>query len=150
MDGVIGAVVIGLMASGVAAVTIRDARQIVVVIDVTGRAGHAGMEAIENEASAAVIEARTRPADGVMARTALRDGETLCIVDRVVGLQVRGQVTGGVAAIGRLDDQRVVVIDVAGSAGSGGGRNVHACQREARNAVIEGRQIGPGNGVVTI
>lgn len=78
------------MAPGVAAVTIRDVRQIEIAIDVTGRAGRAGMKAIENETGRAVIETRTRPARGVMARTALRDGETLLRVDRVIRLLIGG------------------------------------------------------------
>lgn len=87
---VVRAVVIGLMAPGVAAVTIRDVRQIEIAIDVTGRAGRAGMKAIENETGRAVIETRTRPARGVMTRTALRDGETLLRVDRVIRLLIGG------------------------------------------------------------
>ena len=118
MHRVIGAAVIGLMAAGVAAVIIRDARQIVVVTHVTGRAGQAGMETVENETGRAVIESRTRPTRGVMTRTALRDGETLLIVDRVIRLLIRGQVTAGIAAVRRLNRQRVVVVDMAGDARS--------------------------------
>ena len=55
-----------------------------------------------------------------------------------------------ITAIGRLDRQREVVIDVAGRAGGGGGRHVHASQREAGDAVIERSQIGPGDSVVAI
>jgi hypothetical protein len=90
MYGVVGIGPVRLVATSVAAVAIRDARQIIVAIDVTGRAGRAGMEAIENETSSAVIESRARPARSVMARTALCDGKTLCIVDRVIRLLIRG------------------------------------------------------------
>ena len=137
MHRVGGAVVIGLMATGVAAVTIRDAGQIVVAIDVTRCTGDAGMEPIENETSRAVIESRTRPARGVVTRTALRDGETRLIVDGVIRLLIRGQVARGIAAVRRLNRQRVVVADVARDAGSGRGRDVHAGQRKAGHAVIK-------------
>ena len=147
---IVGAAVIGGVATGVAAVTVQDAGQIVVAIDVTGCTGHAGMEAVENETSRAVVERRTRPAGGVVARAALRDGEARLIVDGVIRLLVRGQVTACVAAVRRLDVQRVVVIDMARGAGSGRGRNVHAGQGKTRHAVIERSQIGPGDGVVAL
>jgi len=48
------------------------------------------------------------------------------------------EVARGVAAVGGLDGQRVVVIDVAGHAGSGCRRHVHAGESEAGDAVVEG------------
>ena len=47
------------------------------------------------------------------------------------------QVARRVATIGRLNRQRVVVIDMARGAGSGRGRDVHAGQRKAGHAVIK-------------
>ena len=108
------------------------------------------MEAIENETSGAVIESRTRPARGVMTRTALRDGETRRIVNRVIGLVIRGQVTAGIPAIVLLDRQRVIVVDVAGGAGSGRRRNVHAGQVESGHGVVKAAQIRPSDGVVAL
>src|SRR5215472_19101073 len=56
----------------------------------------------------------------------------------------------GVAAIGGLDGQRVVVAEVAGRAGSGRRGHVHAGERETRNAVVEGSEVRPRDGVVAI
>ena len=39
---------------------------------------------------------------------------------------------------------------MARDAGSGRGRDVHAGQRETGDAVVEGRQIGPGDGVMAV
>ena len=60
------------------------------------------------------------------------------------------QVAGRVATIGRLNRQRVVVIDVARDAGSRRRRNVHAGQRKTGHAVIKGAQIRPRDGVMAL
>ena len=57
---------------------------------------------------------------------------------------------GGVAAIGGLDGQRVVVVDVAGRAGSGRRGDMHAGQGEAGDGVIEGGHVSPSDVVVAI
>ena len=60
------------------------------------------------------------------------------------------EVARGVAAIGGLDGQRVVVADVAGHTGRRCRGHVHAGQSEARDAVIEGCQVRPRDGVMAI
>ena len=60
------------------------------------------------------------------------------------------QVAGSITAVIRLGIQRVVIVDVAGRAGSRRRRHVHAGQGEAGDRVIEGRHVGPGDGVVAI
>jgi hypothetical protein len=155
MRRVIGLLIIGLVTPGNAAVAVRDICQAVVVIDVARRTGRAGVKAIENETSGAVIERGGGPTRGVVASRALRHGEARSDVIRDIaahGLRTVPilEVAGGVAAVIRLNRQRVVVIDVAGHAGSGRGRHVHASQRKTGNAVIECAQVGPRDGVMAI
>ena len=55
-----------------------------------------------------------------------------------------------ITAIGRLDRQRVAVADVAGHTRSGRRGDMHAGKRETSDAVIEGSEISPRDGVVAI
>ena len=102
-----------------------------------------------------MIERSVRPTRGVVAGRALRHGEACGDVIRDAAAQsLRAvpvlEVARGVAAVSGLDGQRVAVADVAGHTGSGRRRHMHAGQGEARNAVIEGSEIGPRDGVVAI
>jgi len=60
------------------------------------------------------------------------------------------EVARGVAAVSGLDGQRVAVADVAGHAGRWCRGHVHAGQSEACDAVIEGCQVRPRDGVMAI
>ena len=122
MHGVIRFVPIGQVAGGVAAIS-RSCCQVVVVIGVAFRALHVGMRIGQWETSAGVIERRVRPSGGAVARGALRHREAGGDVIGDVAAKSLGavpilEVAGGVAAVRRLNRQRVVVIDVAGHARS--------------------------------
>ena len=60
------------------------------------------------------------------------------------------QVARRIAAVIRLDGQRVIAVDVAGHARGGRGGDVHAGQGEAGDGVIEGGHVGPSDVVVAI
>ncbi len=62
------------MAARIPAIGRRD-RQIVVVIDVAGSAGHGGMAIGQQKPGRAVVECRRRPTDRRMARRAIRHGK---------------------------------------------------------------------------
>ena len=119
----------------------------------TLRARCGGVGAHERETRDAVIEARlVRPGDGIVATRAVGNGERGAGggVHRVVGGLPIFQVATGVSAIGRLDLQVVVVIDVALRTLRnlpGGSHLVGVGEREARRAVIESG-VGPAGGVV--
>jgi hypothetical protein len=70
---------------------------------------------------------------------------------RIVRLLPGSQMAAGIAAVCRLDAQRIVVIDVTLRAGRDFPRRGHlvrVCQREASTVVIK-RRIRPARGVVT-
>jgi hypothetical protein len=89
------------VAARITAIVIRDVCQIVVVIDMTGRAGRRGVRAIENKTGAAVIKSSRAPTVRVVAIQAIRSGEgrTGCGVNWVIGLLPILEVAGGVATV---------------------------------------------------
>ena len=138
--------IIGLLpgsqvAAGIAAVTVANAGEIVVVIDVTLRAWGGGMCPVENKTGGAVIEGGCIPAHLIVTGAALRDGKALrrTGVGWIIRLLVRSEVAVRIAAaiVGDRSRQIVVVVDVAGLAGQ---RSVRAHQGESSvSLVIEGR-----------
>ena len=105
----------------------------------------------EREAGAAVIKNAIGPGGDGMARGAGRGSSG----------KRRGDVVGNIAAKGLRAEpgrlmtahavsgaQGVVVIDVAGDAGSGRWRHMRADKSETCGSVIERRDVGPGDGVV--
>lgn len=101
------------------------------------------------KARSGVVEGGVCPVDGVVTRRTLGDGEAGGDVIRDVATQSLcavplREMAGGVAAVGGLNSEIVVVIDVAVRTGRGG---MSACQGEAGDRVIEG-VVGPGDGVV--
>ena len=150
----------------VAAVAIRVRRcEVVVVIDVAVGAGVdlAGrrhlVRAKQRPARRRVVEGRRQKGDGIVTARAVRRGERgsrrrMHRVGRslpaatVVGIQM----TLGVSAIGRLNRQIVVVIDVAVGAGvdlAGRRHLVRIRQRKTGCRVIKIRVL-PGNRVVAV
>lgn len=139
----------GEVATGIAAIG-RSNLQVVVAIDVAGRAEHVGMPIGERKSGGTVVEFAIGPGgDGMASGTS-----------GSCGGESRGEVVGHGAAqscrfipvsrmagyaVGRI--QSVVIVDVAGSTGSGRGRLVRADKRETRNAVIEGSGIPSLRGV---
>ena len=102
-----------------------------------------------------MIERSVRPTRGVVAGGTLRHGEAGGDVIRDAATHRRRivpirQVATRMTAIGGLDSQCVAVADMAGNARSGRWGHVHAGQGEAGNAVIEGSEISPRDGVVAI
>ena len=113
----------------------------------------------EREARRTVIEGRRQERDSVVTVCAIRHSKcrTCGRVRRVVRplpspAVVGIQMTLGVSAIGRLNRQIVVVIDVAVGAGRYLARRCHAVrvrERKTRRGVIKIRVL-PGNGVVAV
>jgi len=132
--------VVGLLPGGEVAISIatiggRDL-QIVIVVDVAGRAGNVRVTLGELEAGGAVVESRGIPAHGVVAVRAIGDGERgACGGMRgIVGLLPGGEVAASVAAIRGGDLQVVVIVDVARGAGEVG---VAVGQRKAGGAMVK-------------
>src|ERR1700730_5714927 len=123
--------------------------QSVIIVDVAGSAGRRRgrhVRADKSEAGDAVIERSRAPSHGGVALGAVggRKSGAGGGVHGSGGLLPLGEMAAGVAAIGRLDLQVVIVVDVAGSAGNVG---VPVCQKKAGGAVIE-FAVGPfGDGV---
>lgn len=121
VDGIVRLLPRRQMALRISATRWRD-RQIVIVIDVAGRAGHVGVPGGERESRRAVIECCSCPTYGRVARRAIRRRE--CSARRRMhGARrclPRGQVALRVAAIGRRDRQIVIIIYVAQRAGDVG------------------------------
>jgi hypothetical protein len=95
-------------------------RQIVVSVDVAQSALHVGVSLCQREASRAVVEVTSRPGgDGVAGRASRgRRGESCSNVVRHVAAERLRAVPGGlVATHAVVRAQRVVIVDVAGSAG---------------------------------
>src|SRR5215472_359631 len=110
---------------------------------VAQRALHRSVQAGEREAGVVVIERTVGPIGGVVTGGALRHREAEGHVIRYVAAHSLRtvpifEVARGVAAIGGLDRQGVVIADVAGHAGSRCRRHVHAGESEAGDAVVEG------------
>jgi len=113
-------------------------RQIVIVINMAGCAGHVGVSRGEQETRGAVIECRRGPADCRMAGRAIRHCECGSC-GRMRGIRCRlpsRQMAARVSAIGRGDRQIVIVIDMAKRAGDVG---VAVGQQKSGGAVIEFR-----------
>lgn len=135
----------------------------VIIVDMTVSAGihlTGGGQLVrigQREAGGAVIKGGIQEGNGVMAIRAIRRGKrsTGCGVHGIVrslpATPVVGvQVALRVAAIGRLDRQIVVVVDMAIGAGihfSSGSQLMRIAEREAGGAVIKVRR-GPGSCVV--
>jgi len=117
--------------------------QIVVVVDMAGRAGHVGVAVRQQEAGRTVVESGGIPACGVVATGAVGgcEGRPGRGVDRIVGLLPGCEVAGRIAAIGGRDRQIIVVIYMATCARDVG---MAGRQRETRGAVIK-RDDAPGN-----
>jgi hypothetical protein len=111
----------GEVAAGIAAIG-RSGLQVVVSVDVAGRAGNIGVAVDQQETGDAVVECRGSPRDGVVTTRAICRGErsTRLRMRRSVGLLPSGEVAAGVSAVSRSDLQTVVVIDMAGGAGDRG------------------------------
>ena len=123
------------MATGIAAVGGRDL-EIVIVVDVAGRAGEIGVSLGQRKTREGVIEISGIPTLGGVAIRAIGRGKDRARrgVRGVIGPLPGGKVAAGVAAIGWSDLEVVVVIDVARRAGNIG---VAVGQREAGAVVIE-------------
>ena len=122
VGGVVGLLPSGEVALRVATIGGSDL-QVVIVVDVALRAlqRRRGVRIRKGEASGGVIEICVRPANGVVARGALGHREAGRDVIRNVAAHRLGavplrQVAGGIAAIGGLNLQIVIVVDVAGGA----------------------------------
>ena len=118
----------------VATVAIRvRGREIIVVVDVAVRAGvrfacrrHL-VRTRQRPAGRAVIEDGSGPRDRVVARRAVgcRKRCSASRVRRVIGLLPGRQVASGIPAVGRLDRQIVIVVDVTVRAGTHLARRGH-------------------------
>jgi len=100
--------------------TVQGSRQVVIVVDVAGSAGHAGMPIREREACHAVIEGRPCPTIHCMARRALRHREKRWVrgMRGIRRLLPGRQMAARIPAIVQTDARQVViVIDVARRAG---------------------------------
>ena len=127
------------MAAGIAAIR-RGNRQTVVVIDVAQIAGHVGMPVGQWESGGTVIEdARGPRRDGVASGAGgCRRGETGSDVIWNRAADARSaQKSRLVAAVAISGIERVIVIYVAGRAGSRR-RQMRSGQGETGNAVVEG------------
>lgn len=140
--------IVGLLPGGQVAARIAAIRgssfQIVVAVDVAGRANHVGMSVGERKAGGTVVEFAISPSgDAVAGGTSGSGGGESCsdVVRHSAAQGCRlipvAQVAGD--AVGRTE--RIVIVHVAGSAGRGCGRLVRPDKREARDAVIEGCRV---------
>jgi len=134
----IGAVVILC----VAGVTVGGQAAGVIAIDVARGAGHSGVRAGQRERRRVVIEGRRSPVGGRMADRAI-GWEASCNVRRIGGASE----VLLVAAIAGRRQGRVVVIDVARSAGH---RGVRTGEREGSLAVVEHGAIPVRGGVANL
>ncbi len=137
MNRVHRGVVVGLMAS------VASRRQCrVIVVYVTIRAGHRGVESRQRESCLGVIELAIRPLDGVVAQVARRWETKLYMVDRsrcaVVVLQVARRAS--------CTRQAVVVVDVAVRTSSRW-NCVRVCEDETSRRMIK-LAVGPLDRVV--
>jgi hypothetical protein len=125
------------MASRTSAVRWRN-RQIVVVVDVAGSAGHIRVAVRQQESCGRMVEIGRVPALGGMAGRAIRDGKDgpRRRVYGIVGLLPGRQVALRIPAVRRRDLQIVVVVDVAGCASHVG---MAVRQRKSRGIVIKFR-----------
>ena len=125
---------------------IRRNIQAVIVVDVAGSAGNAGVSVGERETERGVVKSSVRPFGNGMALCAGRGGIRKSRLDVIgnIAAKCRSLVPIGEMAtdtVGRI--QRVVVADVAGSAGRRRGRHVRAGQRKTCRAMIEGSAVPP-------
>ncbi len=125
------------VATGIAAVR-RSCLQIVIIVDVAGSASHVGVAECELEACGAVVKGGSVPADGGVAGSTIgrREGWTSGRMRRIRSLLPSAQVAAGIATIGRLDLQIVIVVDVALFAGKVG---VAVGKQKTGSAVVEFR-----------
>ncbi len=132
-----GLLPLGEMAPGISAIGWRDL-QIVIVVDVAGRAGNVGVAVGERKTGCGVIERCIVPTQRGVAGGAVCYGEGRAGfgVNRIVGGLPGGEMAAGIAAIRGSDFQIVVVVDVARSARHVG---VAIGQQEASGAVIKFR-----------
>lgn len=141
---VIGVRPVRQMALGIPAIRRCDLQR-VVAVDVALRALQVGMAQRQRESEARMIEGAGRPRRNRVAAGASRGCDReICrdVVGHVAADGRRALVHGRVAAVAVGRVQRVVVTEVAGSAGRRIGRHVRSHQREAGDAVIE-RGRGP-------
>jgi len=130
--GIGGALEIALMTSDT-----RRVRQLEVVIDVAGSAGHAHVRPGQRKPGEVVVKGGVGPGCGRMARLAIRGKATEHVIGIRSALEIR-HVTGG--ASGTCGRQIEVVIHMAGSAGHA---HVRAGQRKSRGAMVKvGHQPG--------
>ena len=127
----------------VTAITIRVRRgKREVVVDMAGRAGRSCMNTSERPPGGAVVKCRGVPGNRVVTRRTVRSRErrTRRGMDWIVGRLPGAQVAAGIAAVCRLNGQRVIAADVALGATRrfpGGRQLVRVGQRESRRAVIK-------------
>ena len=135
MDGVVGLLPGGEMATGVATISGRNGEG-VIVVDVATGARNVGVAVGQKETSGAVIEGSGGPRGRVVALRTVGRGEsgTGLGMRRVVGLLPGGEVAASIAAIGGSDLEIVIVVDMAT-----GARNVGVAsgQQKACGGVIE-------------
>ena len=148
-------VVGGQVATGIAAIRGLDGQSGVVVVQVALRAGYAGVRIGQRKSRVGVIEGGIGPTGRIVALRTQRHREAGSDVVRYVAAHRGGavpvvEVATGVAAVGGLNVQGVVVVDMAGGTGGRIRRNVHAGQCEAGDAMVEGTQVRPGDSVVTL
>jgi len=150
VHGVVGVLPIGLVAAGIRAIGGGNL-QVVVAIGVALRAlqRRSRMLACEREHGGGVIKNGVSPVGGVVARRALRHREACSDVVGDIAAQSLcavplRQMAGGISAVGGLNGEVVIIVNVTLRAGSCG---VSAGQCESADGMIEG-VIGPGDGVV--
>jgi hypothetical protein len=99
--------------------TVQRGRQRIVVVDVTGSAGHIGMAIGEREPCCAVIKCRRRPTYRRMAYRTVpyRELRARRRVYRIIRLLPGSQMTARGTAAVQSGRQVIIVIDVARSAG---------------------------------
>ena len=97
MCGIVGLLPSGQVAAGVSAIIVRNARKVVIVVDVALRASERRVRTIEDESGHAVIESRAEPTVELrVAVLAVRgsEGRTGTGVRRIVGFLPVAQVAG--------------------------------------------------------
>jgi hypothetical protein len=135
VNRIVGLLPLGEVASGIAAIRGSDF-EIVIVVDVARSAWHVGVAERELKAGGAVIKGCGIPTCGVVAGSAVgcRESRTSRGVRRICRFLPSGKVASGIAAVGRLDLQIVIVVDVALLAGNVG---VAVGKQKTGGAVIE-------------
>jgi len=133
--GIIGLLPGRQVAAGISAIRRRNL-EVVVVVDVAGRAGNIGVPICQQKSSRCVIEVRRVPAFGRMAVGAIRQSK--CRACRgmrwIVRLLPGRQVAAGISAIRRRNLEVVVVVGVAGGTSNIG---VPESQRKSRSVMIK-------------